>query len=405
MVPIKLVWSIVTCILPLSAFAQGAVALSRSGGAVMVKNDLPRAVLVLVRDDGSSPYPRFQTVEVGARSATPVPSHFLNPALHRFEIVAADVTRRSQPPKACVKNSGTEIVETMQQLEQEFRALRLEGSKEAEAAIEIATELAQLQVARLRDSLALLRNDPVDLAAKRMYLRDATPQERAVARDEESKEDLNATIAEVGLAAFAYSEAAEAKYAILSRDADAAKSQVESLEGAVSAIRSKRASLDRVEQAESSFDAAVVRSLDAAGGAMPRVQNAIAVSRACDTPPDVSEEVEAILPADSRFAAVVLVAEFNRGGRREILARRIKGTDRFTGQLHWPTVASQASIRVRAVGSRDASKSAFVVKSGRQSLSELEGKFEGRLAAARKNYKAAKFRAEGGDHIKAVILP
>jgi hypothetical protein len=387
------------------AHAQGSVELSGSGGSTTVRNGLPRPVLVLVRDDGSSTIPRFVVVDVPARGSASIPAGVTRPALQRFEMMAGDVTRRTPPASACARKTGDGVLPAIQQLEREYQSLRMEGSAEAEAAIEIATELAQLRFARIRDSLSVLRSDPVELAARQMYLRDATPQQRAAARDEESQEDLNATIAEVGLAAFAYAEAAEAKYAILERDAEAAKAKLESMEQAVTAFKGKRSALTQLEQAQGKFEAMLVRSIDEGAVESPALEGVVAVDRACDAPPDVSDDVDVTVSADSRLATLILAADFNEGGRREFVVRRVKGTDRFTGQVQWPTTASQASVKVRAPGSREFAKRSFTLKTGRDSFATLESKLEKRLAAARKNYKGARFRAEGGDHIKAVILP
>jgi len=392
--------------LSLAGVAHAQLRVDRAGPIVVIRSEFPRSAAVMYRSYQGEGQSSLGFTSIGASASVELRGIGGQVDLERLEILDPKIGLRARPPAECVATAGR-LDETVAALERQA-IVPLEGSQDANAAIEAATELAQLHLERTRDSLNLKRYSMTALVERVQSNRNASAQQLAKQVDEDAETQREETIQDIAYAALAYSEAASAKYEILARDAKQYRALLDSSSSALRIVRARLNALDAEERDKSQFNDFVVRQL-AAGmdGAVSRVDvdRRATANRACATAAGIDDQIIlSSLVADSAKALAIEV-RFDNRAKRTFLIRRVVGSDDWIGTITWPTSAN--SGRVAVISPRDGRRVdvAGTLDAHRPSLRATEQSLARDVEKAKKRFAEAKFRADGADHVKAVVIP
>jgi hypothetical protein len=388
--------------------AQMPFRLENRAGRATFTNDLPVDAAVLYRVNIDSVTWLTRSLRVPARSSMPLPpSEQTSQVLaERIEPLQANVGIRTRVAAECSDANATDLQAAIRMLEGEANAPALEGSKEAADMIAAATQLAQLRLERTRDSLDLQRNSMVAFAARMQSVGTKSGAELAKQIDSDRQESLNQTIETIGYAAFAYAEAASAKYEVLSRDADRFKSLLENSEKAMKGVRRQIQLIADHVAATGGFQEDVMKALafPTRVDLEPTIARDARVRRDCSRAATVDDRIVVTGITTGALATLRGEARFSDGQRQPIVLRRITGTTDWLGTVAWPPGSNRAALRVQTPAGRWVDIRG-ILDAGRPSLRDTEAELARDVEKARKRFKEAEFRAQGADHIKSVIIP
>lgn len=371
------------------------IELIEQGSSLTVANRLaaPIGTLVLAfTPDGQ--LADWRVVQVGARDQASFPrTARAGYGIAELEVLDARVGLRSLP--AC-RAAGTPD-EGVAALRAAVDSMLVSESGAAEAAISAAAAVARVDLQQRLDSIDTYYNDPLKLRLEDKQIDYKPWQVQGMARNEawlsnQAEQGLAAAMA-LGLA---YSDESDAKKRVAEDEKNLLKPVAEHGAETVAMLETRLRRMRATGEAYARLAEAAARSL---GGAvqLPRV-SALGIARLCSGPA-VGEGADPLvlsgLPA-STATVLITRAEFDRGGSQAVVFRRLGNDTRWIGRLYWPADAASVSF---------SATSRIRISAGRHSLSDAAANARAEVRDIQKRYRAAGYRAAGGDDLKTMIVP
>lgn len=374
-----------------SVAAQQSVQMTDTG----IENTLrvPVTVLALAQDaEGYTVGFRAMTVDPGQTARVPRGSAGTW-QITRIEPIHPGV-RVSADRFTCSRTRGVSAAAAIDSMRAEIRRLNLSDSPEAQAALDAYARLAQLELDQRLDELNT-RRDIVSYQGLTATDSWSIEQDQRVQNQAATEQTVGTVLAY----AASFSDVQMERQMMISDEAGAVAQMAARADSALPALRRAAAAALLDAQAEAAFAAEATTRLApalAAGEAMVHAP----VTRACPDQPVVSDVLQVTARAPAGQTALVAQARFDRGGTAPVLFRRVGTGDRWMARIAWPPAASRASLTFpRARGA------AGEVALTRPSLDAVLRETERNAALLHRRARQLQFRAQGADHIKAVIVP
>lgn len=397
---------ILTLVVALGLIARGAhaqrVRVSRNGDRLTVANGLPVRIAALVIAYGKQGAEDYATVVVAANSAGDIQVHNSNQyVLTRIEALHPRVGVASSADLPCdARTAPNTLPLHADSLRASLEHLRIEDTPEAQQELDAATQIAQVDLQQHLDELKLKR---LQYASIRQGDTSSSWKDTRRRDEHDSEQQQEQLVGEIAYTAFAQQDALDAKLKLLSQQADAMQKVAEQADAAMQLL----SALYRGARVEASagwaFDALVRREMsDTAPDNSGSLDNVGVATRACASAGMVGDWIRVHGTADRTRAVAFALAEFDTGDRDVVPARRISGSDEWVARLYWPPEAHQVTLTFT---DSTGHKAARRLELGHPSLRDASNAARKRLEDIKKNYKNARYRAEGADQIKTIVIP
>ena len=384
--------------MPAAAGAQ--VTVTSRQGALHVDNRVAVPfVVVLTAKDGAAgavvgAVGAATTAEIRRPSGAEYQISRLEPVSWTIPITAA--------PRCAAAGPRADVRAEIARLRQHLATLSAAREQEAGEQAALATQIAQMEITMANEDRNQRRYNAFAMEVRRQYFRD-NPNGQAYA-EQDYNEDVEDFINSMAQLNKMFGAADDAKRSAI---ADEVRYLEPFALGADSALRQLGAEFARSrDQGRTGAGAMklLARQLRDEAPTAPGVEIAGSARRTCAAPAGVEDwiEVEAT-PADPRTAVLIGEVQFDKGGRHDVVFRRLKGTERWIAALYWPPDAGSAKVKAQV--DRRTVTVASELRPGRPTLAETRAAAESNIKSVKKRYQTLKFRAEGGDGLKTIIIP
>ena len=387
----------------LGAQARSPLDVSDVGPSVELRSAMPVAVVVTMAATASRDAARIPVLVPARGTATvkkPAPAATYSAA--GLEPVSWLVPR-SEAPRCSAPRTDAQLRERTREIDARLADLRAVSAQSEAEQMALATEAAQLQIEQRWDSVYTLRYNAYDTEVRRQRLEMLPWDTSYEAQDRQNARDD--AIASIVDANSMFTAADDAKRSAAGNEADQLKSIVDASDAM---LKTMREDVERSSALARSGAQGLKLLADALAKVPAEFSAPLAVrgsaSRLCAGAAGVEDWVVfTASPADARQAVVLGEVKFDRGGSHPVVFRRVKGSDRWTGAIHWPADAERATLRARVGG--DWTTLAADLTPGRASLVRTREQAEASAARVKKKYKSARFREQGGDGVKTMVIP
>lgn len=379
-----------------------AVRITQSAGHVTVANSLPARVAVLLIAYGSQGAEDFVTAVVDAGGSTDVRARNRNPyVLARIEPLHPRVGAAASAALACDSRTvGRTLALRADSLRSSLDRLKLEGTAAADQEIAAASALAQVELQQHLDELQLKSFMYHSFRATDTASDWQDTQRRS---SEDSQEQRDELIGQMAYTAFAHDEEVQAKLHVLDQQADAMQKVAEQADSAIKLIDGMvRGATVEADGGRALDEVVRHEMLPLLAGNSGTLDDASQPTRVCPSAGMVSDWLQLHATADRSRSIAFAEVRYDNGGSHQVPVRRIAGTDDWVIHLYWPIEAHRATVRLTDAAGHAVSRH---VELGHVSLRESADAAHKRLDDLKKKYRSTRFRAEGGDNIKTIIVP
>jgi hypothetical protein len=385
---------------PVAAQQAGALTLRDAPGSVVIGSALPVAVAVMLTDDGTEG--RHASVVVPARGTATLPRRATSTyRIVRMEPINWTVPIRNAP--RCQGDTGARA-EHLAALRRDVARLTANTEEEAERRSTLATQIAQLEIDAERDRRNTERYNALAMEIRRQYFRDNPTGTAYEEQDrQQATEDFATTLAELNTV---FAAGDDAKRGALDTEATHLRALAAQGDSALERLRVQFGRADEHARAGLAFLRLVSEQLQARpAGSGTQVRVTGPLRRSCSGAAGVEDYLElTAVPTDPRTNVILAEARFNGGVVQQTAFRRVEETDRWVATVFWPVRGEQVQVRVHTDGA-GWQRVDGAVSPGRLSLENSRRETERAIAEVRRQASQARFRAEGGDGVKTIIIP
>lgn len=393
---------IVACAITTRGANAQKVRISQSGGRLTVTNGLPARIAALVIAYGKQGAEDYATIVVDANSTADVQVRNANPyVLSRIEALHKRVGATGSAQLTCdTRMAANTLPLRADSLRATLERLRLEGTPEAEQELDAATQLVQVELQQHLDELKL---KSLQYAALRQNDTSSSWQDTQRRNKEDSDQQREQLVGQMAYTAFAHDEEVQAKLSLLTRQADAMQKVAEQADAAMQLIDGMYRGARVEAAAGAALDALVRREMpDMSAKNAGSLEDVAAPTRACNTAGMVGDWIRVHATAERERSIAFVLAEFDNGDRDVVPARRISVSDDWIARLYWPPEAHRVTL---TFADSTGHKTSHRLDLGHASLRDASDAARKRLEDVKKNYKNARYRAEGADQIKTIVIP
>jgi hypothetical protein len=397
--------AIALCLIPAGlAGQQSPLRLTEEAKVVSVENtlSLPFVVMIAPRTGEA----RSLSAHLAAKAS----------AVFRKDAQASYAIRRAVPiswtvplsvaqaPQCQTGLSRDQVNASLAALRGELDKISMAGA-EADRQISLASQIAQLEIDARRDARYTERFAQTKMEWRRQMQRDFPLIVNEQYRKEDQRAEFDETVNQLLEMNELFVAADYKKRSILRDEADILKALVANADVARLAMRDGVAAAAEEAKAGSDFLALIAEHHQKVTPEFNTgVQIQSGVTRACKGAAGVEDFISfTATPSETRNAVVLAEVRFDKGGTQKTTFRRVGTTNRWMASVYWPAEANSLQVRVRS--GKDWQNVDGSVSTGRLSLAETNKALEKNIEQLKKRYKTVKFRADGGDGVKTMIIP
>jgi hypothetical protein len=378
------------------------VRVDQANGRVKVSNGLPARIAVLLISYGPRGAEEYVTGVVDANGSTELRARGHSPyVLARIEPLHARVGTTATAGMDCDTRA---VARTLPLRGDSLRAtldhLNLEGTREAEEEIAVASQLAQAELQQHLDELQL-KSFMYHSLREADTASDWSDVQRRNKEDSDQQRDQ--LIGQMAYTALAHDEELQAKLRVLDRQADAMQKVAEQADSAIQLVDGMARGAQVEAEGGRALDELVYREMSALHerGAVT-LDDPGELARVCAEAATVSDWIRVHASADRSRSIALAHVEYDNGGAHVAPLRRVAGSDEWVLHLYWPSSARRVTVRFTDAAGHSLERRLDL---GHQPLRQSVDAAHKRLEEIKKKYKNTRYRAEGGDQLKTIIVP
>jgi hypothetical protein len=391
----------ILCLAPSIAAAQQRLDVVDQQSSLTVRSKLPVPVAVMIAPvNRSQSASTFVVVDASGSANVKKPGSG-SYALSKMEPVSWTIASTQEP--RCVANlSAQQVKASIANLRATLDRLSAQRDVETEQLAAIATQITATELDQEEDVRNFQRYNAFNMEVRRQYFRD-NPYGQAYA-EQDFNQDIEDTFNAFASLNRMFAAGDDSKRTAIYNEVKYLEPLAQGADGALTMLREEFARSAEQAKTGSGFMNMLVEKLESN---KPTFATDIAVSgaakRTCPKAAGIEDYVEVTARSqDPRLAIALGEVSFDKGGSQRTVFRKLKGSDRWIAPIYWPADASKSEVKLRAGNKWQKVAS---LQPGRPSMTETRKQAEKNIENVKKRYKTLKFRAEGGDGVKTIIVP